>query len=242
MPAEPAPAPSTPRSAQSAPVMHTMPSTASMRTYAPAAHPDSTLRPAHASRAEATLTPRTGRPGQAEMPARQVAPKKRGMGLFAWLIFIAIAVGGTWLFLQMRPQQTASTSDAGQAVPAAGGVAAPVDFNPKTLDAKTNTRLSFDFDSLPSALTVTVLMDGKTYWSGTAGDHDSYSGLMAPPGPHSFRVVVSAGGAQKSSGSLSGNFSAGKHMTLTVKLWPAPSNGSFDPSSDVIVSLERNFF
>lgn len=164
------------------------------------------------------------------------------MGLFAWLILIAVGVGGTWLFLQIHVQQAPPPgADAAQAESAVATAAAGVDFNPRTLDPGSNAHVAFDLGALPSALSVTVLMDGKTYWSGIAGDHDSYDGLMAPPGRHTLRVIVSGGGAQKASGNISGDFVAKKKMTLVVKLWPQ-SNGTFDPSSDVVISLERSMF
>ncbi len=214
---------------------------AAMRTYTHTQHPDSTMRPVCAAQLEGSMmSTRFPRPGVSKSSAEPVAERKRGMGIFTWLIFIATAVGGTWLFLQMHVQQPPPPGvDVTQ--PAATGAAAPVDFNPKALDPNTNARLNLNLDALPSALQVTVQMDGKTYWSGIAGDHDSYNGLMAPPGPHTLRVVVSGGGAQKASGNISGDFMAKKRMTLTVKLWPQ-SSGVFDPSSDVVVSLERDLF
>lgn len=214
-----------------------------MRTYTSAQHPDATLRPARVSPAEASMmSTRSGRISASRSSPEPAPAKKRGMGVFTWLILIALGVGGTWLFRQIHVQQAPLPGvDVTQPAATGGATTAAVDFNPKTLDPSTNAQLTLDLDALPSALQVTVQMDGKTYWSGTAGDHDSYSGLMAPPGRHTLRVVVSGGGAQKASGVLSGDFAAGKKMTLTVKLWPQ-NNGVFDPSSDVVVSLERNLF
>lgn len=215
-----------------------------MRTYTPAQHPDATLRTARSAGAESTMmSTRAGRGGAAKQSAEPAPARKRGgMGVFAWLILIAVGVSGTWLFLQMHVQQAPPPgADAAEPVNPSGATAASVDFNPKTLDPSTNAHLALDLDALPAALSVTVQMDGKTYWSGIAGDHDSYDGLMAPPGRHTLRVVVSGGGAQKASGDISGDFVAKKKMTLTVKLWPQ-SNGSFDPSSDVVISLERSLF
>lgn len=86
-------------------------------------------------------------------------------------------------------------------------------------------------------------LDGKVYWSGNAGDRDSASGLMVPPGPHVFRVLVGAGGAQRASGNLNGDFVAKKKLALKVKLWPEPANGvTFDPASQVIISLQKSMF
>ncbi len=213
-----------------------------MRTYAPVQHPDSTIKPARSAQMESSMmSTRSGRVSVSR-PADEPAPaKKSGMSIFGWLIFIALGIGGTWLFLQIRVPQQTSTPGADVTQPAPGVVVGPVDFNPKTLDPNTSAKLNLDLDALPSALQVTVRMDGKTYWSGTAGDHDSSSGLMAPPGRHTLSVVVSGGGAQKASGDISGDFAAKKKMTLTVKLWPQ-ANGTFDPSSDVVVTLQKDLF
>lgn len=231
--ARPAPVP-VPGPAPTPPAMATTASAS--RTYIPTQHPDSTIRQ---PRVDVPMTIRSGRRPAEEAPQ---PARKRGMGLFTWLIFIALAVGGTWVFLQIHVQQSSSTGvDANQ--PSTGTASAgPVGFNPKTLDPATNTKLALDLDALPSAVVVTLQMDGKTYWTGSAGDHDSASGLMVPPGQHSWRVLVSAGGAQKASGDVGAVFEAGKKMTLEVKLWPAPANGGFDPASDVVVSLHRSFF
>lgn len=187
------------------------------------------------------MSTRTSRAGASRQSVEPAPAKKRGMPIFTWLIFIALAVGGTWVFLQIHVQQAPVGAGVDTTQPAPGVATAAVGFNPKTLDPNSNAKLSLDLDALPSALQVTVLMDGKTYWTGTAGDHDSYSGLMAPPGRHTLRVVVSGGGAQKASGDISGDFAAKKKLTLTVKLWPETS-GTFDPSSDVVVTLQKDLF
>jgi serine/threonine protein kinase len=231
------PAPAEPRQ-QPVPVPF---ATAATRSHPPAPHPDATLRPAHSSRSDgpmmSTRATRTGTRREVEEPE---PAKRRGMSVLAWLVLIALAVGGSWFFLQLHP--TAS-SDANQSVdaPTAAASAAAVNFNPKSLDPKTNAGLRLDLSSLPSALMVTVQLDGNTYWTGTAGDHDSYSGLFLPPGQHSLRVLVAAGGAQRASGLVDAVFQADKTMTLTVKLWPE-NNGAFDPASDIIISLHRNLF
>ncbi len=213
------------------------------RTHPPAPHPSATLRPVGPAGVEFTMSSTRSRRGTAAKPSSEPTParKRGGMGIFAWLILIAVGVGGSWLFLQMHVQQGPPGSETGQPVSAGAVAAGAVGFNPKTLDPAASAHLAFDLDALPSALSVTVLMDGKTYWSGIAGDHDSYDGLRAPPGRHTLRVIVSGGGRQKSSGNLSGDFVAKKKMTLTVKLWPQ-SNGTFDPSSDVVMSLEKSLF
>ena len=171
-----------------APSASAPPAAPSMRTHTPAQHPDATLRPARSSGVESTMmssrTPRAATLKQSAEPTP--ARKGGGMSVFAWIIFAAVAIGGTWLFLQMHVQQAPPPgTDAAQPIPT-GAPAGSVDFNPKALDPATNARVAFDLDALPAALSVTVQMDGKTYWSGIAGDHDSYDGLMAPPGPHTL--------------------------------------------------------
>ena len=200
-------------------------------------------RPARPSLVEpAMMSTRATHGATIKHSAEPTPARRRGMGIFGWLTLIAVGVGGTWLLLQVHVQQTPPPGmDAAQSITAGGSPAAAVDFNPKTLDPNTNARLAFDLNALPAALSVTVQMDGKTYWSGIAGDHDSYAGLMAPPGRHTLRVVVSGGGTEKASGNIAGDFAAKKKMTLTVKLWPQ-NNGTFDPSSDVVISLERSLF
>jgi eukaryotic-like serine/threonine-protein kinase len=221
-----------------------VPAPASLASTAVRAAPTPLPRTARASLPESSMmSTRATRGATIKHSAEPTPARKRGgMGVFAWLTLIAVGVGGTWLFLQIHVQQAPLPgADPAESVITSGSAAAAVDFNPKTLDPSTNARLAFDLDALPSALSVTVQMDGKTYWSGIAGDHDSYHGLMVPPGRHTLRVVVSGGGTEKASGNIAGDFAARKKMTLTVKLWPQ-NNGTLDPSSDVVISLERSLF
>jgi len=208
-------------------------------TFARSPHPDSTLP----GRMVQPRVPVKASSGHSEDLPKE---KKRGMSGLMWLLFLALALGGTLLFRQMHVQPTTPVPDAGQSAMtpsgAKGASSAAVDFDPKTLDPETNARLSLDLDALPPALAVTLQMDGKTYWTGVAGDHDSYQGLMVPPGQHTFRAVVMAAGARKSSANVSGDFAAKKRMTLTIKLWPESNGVVFDPSSDVIETLERSIF
>ena len=161
------------------------------------------------------------------------------------LVFIAIAIGGTWVFMHTRVKTTEQQPEGGAVISSSSDTGdqalEKVYFDPKALDSKTSTALSLDLDSLPPAVVVTVLFDGKVLWSGQSGDKRSYEGLRVPTGYHVLRVQAGAGGRQKSSGDINGQFDEGKRMTLGVKLWPE-SNGAFDPSASVIISMERNLF
>lgn len=128
--------------------------------------------------------------------------------------------------------------------PAAAPAPAVVNFNPKTLDAATNTHLKLSLDGLSSPLTVTVQMDGKLYWSGTVGDKKSYQGLLVPPGKHQFRVLVKGQRGAKASNTVSGDFAARKHMTLSVKLRPEITDNSavLDPAAQVSAALKKDLF
>ncbi len=236
------PAPAKPPAPVQAMPSHTarpIPSPVVEKTFARSPHPDSTLP----GRMVQPRVPVKASSGHSEDLPKE---KKRGMSGLMWLLFLALALGGTLLFRQMHVQPTTPVPDAGQSAMtpsgAKGASSAAVDFDPKTLDPETNARLSLDLDALPPALAVTLQMDGKTYWTGVAGDHDSYQGLMVPPGQHTFRALVMAAGARKSSANVSGDFAAKKRMTLTIKLWPESNGVVFDPSSDVIATLERSIF
>lgn len=220
--------------------------TAYTRAVAPAPHPDSGLLPTQAPRFDSPL-PGTGRPAHAHLNAgngRRGPAKNGGLSPVFWIVLVAIAVGGYWFFTHMHVQQASATPADDMVSTDAPNLksAAKVDFNPGALDPKTSGKLSLDLGSLPAALGVTVLLDDKVLWSGQAGDTDSYGGgLLLPQGHHSLRVVVSAGGVQRGSGEVSAYFDQGEHMTMGVKLWPE-SRSAFDPSSEVIVSLEKNLF
>ena len=88
---------------------------------------------------------------------------------------------------------------------------------------------------------VTLQMDGKLYWSGTAGDQKDYQGLQVPPGKHIFRATVKGQGAAKTSNEASGEFAAKKKFTLSVKLRPQAIGGSsaIDPKAEVTASIKK---
>jgi hypothetical protein len=117
-----------------------------------------------------------------------------------------------------------------------------VDFNPKTLDAKQNTRLKLDMSKVPSALPFQVQMDGKLYFRGTAGNKAEFDMLFAPPGMHEVRITVGTGSNAKSSNIVSGDFVAKKRMSLKIELRPSPagSTGALDPSTQVVATLKQD--
>jgi hypothetical protein len=121
---------------------------------------------------------------------------------------------------------------------------AAVDVNPKSLDAAANTHLKLNLDGFSAPLMLTLRIDGKPYWSGTAGDKKSYQGLLVPPGKHQFQVAVKGQGVEKTSNAVNGDFAAKKRMTLSVKLRPQATGGSpvLDPGCQVTADLKRDIF
>ena len=139
----------------------------------------------------------------------------------------------------------ATPADRPEAVMATASPAATTaTFNQKSLDAATNTHLKLNLDGFSAPLNITLQMDGKPYWSGTAGDKKSYQTLLVPPGEHAFKVVVKGQGAAKISNSVNGDFAAKKRMTLSVKLRPQAKGGSavLDPATQVSAGLKRDIF
>ena len=113
------------------------------------------------------------------------------------------------------------------------------------LDPATSSRLKLSLDGFSALLTVTVQMDGKTLWSGTAGNDQKISqGLQVTPGHHELRVTVKGQGGTKSSNTVNGDFAAKKRMTLSAKLRPQAVGGSaaLDPSAQVTASLKKDLF
>jgi len=121
--------------------------------------------------------------------------------------------------------------------------AAAVDFNPRTLDPKQNTRLKLDLSRMPAALPFQVLMDGKVLCKGLAGNKPDFDTLFAPPGAHKLRVTVGAGAGAKTSNIVSGDFAARKRMSLKVELKPAPAGSAttLDANTQVIATLKQDW-
>lgn len=121
---------------------------------------------------------------------------------------------------------------------------AAVAFNPKSLDPKQNARLRLDLSHLSPGVSFTIQMNGKTYLQGAAGNKADYDNLYLPPGVHELVVVVSSGGVQRTSNTVSAEFIAKKRMTLKVELRPAPKGAAqaLDPSAQVIATLKMDRF
>jgi serine/threonine protein kinase len=123
---------------------------------------------------------------------------------------------------------------------------AALGFDPKKIDPKDNARLRFDLGRVPSAVNFTVEMDGKTFYKGTVGNRGDYDSLFVPPGPHQFRVAISAGSVEKSSNTVSFQFVAKKHSTLRIELKPQPNASVagvpvLDPATQVIATIKADF-
>ncbi len=142
---------------------------------------------------------------------------------------------------QVVPQPPSSES---APTPAASKAAAAVDFNPKALDPKQNTRLKFDLGKVPAKFAFTVQMDGKIYYKGTAGNKQDFDTLFAPPGMHELRITVGSGSGAKASNTVSGDFVAKKRMSLKIELRPAPaaSAATLDAATQVVATLKQDRF
>lgn len=118
-----------------------------------------------------------------------------------------------------------------------------VDFNPKTLDGKQNTRLKLDMSKVPAAFPFSVQMDGKLYYRGTAGNKADFDTLFAPPGVHELRITVGTGSNAKTSNTVSGDFAAKKRMSLKIELRPSPASpgGTLDPATQVVATLKQDW-
>lgn len=119
---------------------------------------------------------------------------------------------------------------------------ASVTFNPKTLDPKLNARLKLDLNHFPPAAAFTVEMNGRLLYKGTAENKADYDSLYVPPGVHEFRIVVSAGGVQRTSNTVSLELLAKKHFTLKAELRPQPTATALLPATQVIASLKMDRF
>jgi serine/threonine protein kinase len=139
------------------------------------------------------------------------------------------------------------------ATPAAAPIAAqaeklsPVAFDPKRLDPKQNTRLKFDFEHFPPAVSFSVEMNGKLFFTGSIASKADYDILYAPPGVNEVRVTVNAGGVQKVSNIVSADFIARKRMTMRIEFRPGPSPSVpatpvMDAGSQVVATLKTDFF
>ncbi len=102
---------------------------------------------------------------------------------------------------------------------ASGPKPAALDFNPKSLDPKTNAKLKIEADQMPASLDFTVEMNGKLYLRRSAeGNKKEFDDLYVPPGVQEFRVTAGSGSVRKSSNTVSTEFKAKKRHTLKIEL------------------------
>jgi hypothetical protein len=96
---------------------------------------------------------------------------------------------------------------------------AALDFNPKSLDPKTNAKLKIEADQIPASLDFTVEMNGKLYLRRSAeGNKKEFDDFYVPPGVQEFRVTAGSGSVQKNSNTVSTEFKAKKRHTLKIEL------------------------
>ena len=185
-------------------------------------------RPAAVAEAESGPTMRSGKIERMSTPE---PPKKAGFPILMWLIVGAIAIGATWFLLQNKVQQALQqSSDSAQAAPAEpiAGPAPPTtaaNLNPRNLSPARSGHLQLGFDSFPSAILLSVDVDGGKYWSGVAGTANG-NDLVIPTGRH--EVSVTAYGTEMvtvTSNRASVNLSGGRRMLLVTQLSPQPPSG-----------------
>ncbi len=171
-----------------------------------AAAPQAAPAPVAAVTAPASVTPGAAPVAAGAAPAAPPQPKKTA----------AIA----------KPDASEGTAAGAKPIPAgtppaaAVPAAAPLDFDPTTLDPKKNSRLKIDVSRTPQNLDLTVEMNGKVYFHRGAGTNQSaYDNYLVPPGVQEFRVVARSGAATKASNTVSANFQAKKRNTLAIELW-----------------------
>ena len=144
---------------------------------------------------------------------------------------------------------TASAAPAAQPVAAAAALPriAPVTFNPKTLEPKQNTRLKLDVGHVPSGMAFEIEMNGKLLLKSTAGSKADYDTIVVPPGMHEFKVMVSSGGTEKSSNTVSAEFIVKKRMVLKVEVRLQPNgapagSAGLGAGAQVVATLKEDHF
>ena len=96
---------------------------------------------------------------------------------------------------------------------------AALDFNPKSLDSKTNARLKIEANEIPANVDFTVELNGKLYLRRSAeGNKAEFDDWYVPPGIHEFRVTAMSNGVQKVSNTVSTEFMPKKRHTLKIEL------------------------
>ena len=111
---------------------------------------------------------------------------------------------------------------------------APVDFDPKTMNPKENSRLIIDATRMPPNLDFTVEMNGKIYFRrSVAGNKPQYEDLFVPPGVQEFHAIARNGEMQKASNTVSDEFKAKKKKTLKIELRIQGQNASAGMPQDL---------
>jgi serine/threonine-protein kinase len=121
--------------------------------------------------------------------------------------------------------------------PAVPPPATAVVFDPKKLDPEQNAPLKIDLSHFPPSLAITIEMDGKTYYKGTAGNKADYNNLFVPPGVHEFRLLAGIAGEQKASNTVSTEFVAMKRKTLKVEYRQQSGGAAGASQSETAVQL-----
>jgi serine/threonine-protein kinase len=124
---------------------------------------------------------------------------------------------------------------------------APVPFNPKTLDPKQNTKLKLDVGHVPQGMAFEIEMNGKLLLKSAAGNKADYDTIVVPPGVHEFKVMVSSGGTQKTSNTVSAEFIAKKRMVLKIEVRLQPNgapagSAGLGAGSQVVATLKEDHF
>jgi serine/threonine-protein kinase len=175
-------------------------------------------------------------------------PKKRGFSLIVWVLIAIAAVFVMRYLLQDRVQQSLEEAATGtkqssaaspSSGPTLGASTAKTEFNPHGLDPSRSGRLRLDLGAMPSSLPVSLEVDGRPYWSGTAESEVNYSGFLVPAGRHQLRLVASGGAQTIVSNSVSADFTAGRRALLSVQPHPQPAPGAalLDRGSRIILTV-----
>jgi len=112
------------------------------------------------------------------------------------------------------------------------------------IDPETSARVRIALDGFTAFFKLTLQVDGKVYWNGSAGDPQLNEGLLVPAGKHDLCILVTGQGVVKTSNTVNGDLAAKKRATILAKLRPEAAGGSatLDPSAQVTIVLKRNLF
>jgi hypothetical protein len=177
----------------------------------------------------------------------EVKKKHAGFTAVVWLVLAGLALFGTWYFRQLHidpktQQVDSSPSSSNEPIagspPAAAGASASV--TPPVLDLSQSGRLRVDVSSFPSAIVLTLQMDGEPFWSGSAASEPS--GLSVPTGKHEFRMTTYASNTLVVSNTVGGEIDAGRHVLVTAQIHPQPDPGTavLNPGARVTLTLKAD--